>query len=85
MDKALSDYHFIARMVVGNTNPNKLLTEEESKKQMNKLNFALEHGGNILGIEKNFYVLNLGEHQVVLQYLTYHLGFIRKPYWYKED
>lgn len=34
--------------------------------------------------EKNFYILNIGEHQVVMQYIVYHIGFERKPYWLKE-
>jgi hypothetical protein len=32
-------------------------------------------------MEKNFNLLNIGEHQVVLQSLVYHIGFSRKPIW----
>jgi hypothetical protein len=34
-----------------------------------------------LGIEKSFTLLNIGEHQVVLQCLIYHVGFPRRPPW----
>lgn len=33
------------------------------------------------GSKKNFFLLNIGEHQVVMQYIVYHVGFERKPYW----
>jgi hypothetical protein len=29
-------------------------------------------------------VLNIGEHQVVLQCMTYHVGWARKPLWLEE-
>ena len=34
-----------------------------------------------VGIEKSFKILNIGEHQAVLQWLVYHVGFTRKPLW----
>jgi hypothetical protein len=27
--------------------------------------------------------LNIGEHQLVMQYIVYHVGFTRKPAWLK--
>ncbi len=41
--------------------------------------------GAIIGTEKNFAVLQIGEHQVVMQWLCYHVGFPRKPGWLKDD
>ena len=37
--------------------------------------------GHILGTEKNFAILQIGEHQVVVQSICYHVGFTRKPMW----
>ena len=49
-----------------------------------ELNAALSRGGRLVGQEKNFFILNIGEHQVVSQYIVYHVGFERKPYWFKD-
>jgi len=40
--------------------------------------------GPICGQEKNFYLLNIGEHQVVMQYIVYHVGFARRPVWLED-
>lgn len=79
---SLSDCRFLVRYVVGNRNPERIPGEKEIQKQMEELNHALERGGRIVGQEKNFFLLNIGEHQVVCQYLVYHVAFERKPYWY---
>lgn len=75
----------IARYVVGNSNAEQLPDEEKIKKQTEQLNTALSRGGRIIGQEKNFFILNIGEHQVVSQYIVYHIGFERKPYWLKSN
>jgi len=81
---SISDLKFIARYVVGNTDAEKLPDEEAINKQTERLNAALSRGGKIVAQEKNFYILNIGEHQVVSQYVVYHVGFERKPYWFEE-
>lgn len=81
---SISDLKFVARYVVGNTDAEKLPDEEAISKQMERLNAALSRGGKIVAQEKNFYILNIGEHQVVSQYAVYHVGFERKPYWFEE-
>ena len=85
MAYSISDYKFIVRCVVGNTNAEQLPDEAKIKKQTEQLNAALSRGGRILGQEKNFFILNIGEHQVVSQYIVYHVGFERKPYWWREN
>ena len=40
--------------------------------------------GKIIGVEKSFSILQIGEHNVVLQWTTYHVGFIRRPLWLEE-
>ena len=57
--------------------------EEHYRKQTELLNRCLSEfpKGKIIAQEKNFYILNIGEHQVVMQYVVYHVGFARKPPW----
>lgn len=77
----LSNVRFVKRIVVGNDNPQNMRTEEEVQAAMDLVNRCLNElpRGHIIGIEKNFGLYNLGEHQVVLQYLVYNIGFERKP------
>ena len=58
-------------------------TPEEIREAQALLNRCLSEApkGTIIGIEKSFVMLNIGEHQVVLQWLCYHIGFSRKPMW----
>jgi hypothetical protein len=77
----LTDMRFIKRIVVGNDNPQSLRTEAEVQESMDLVNRCLSGTprGYILNVEKSFGLYNVGEHQVVLQYAVYHLGFTRKP------
>lgn len=85
MQKAfdLSCVGFVKRIIVGNNNPEKVTTDAEIEKQVNLLNKCLQEypKGKIIGIERNFFILNIGEHQVIMQYTVYHVGFKRKPDW----
>lgn len=79
----LSCVGFVKRIIVGNNNPEKMTTDAEIEKQLSLLNKCLQEypKGKIIGIERNFFILNIGEHQVVMQYTVYHVGFKRKPDW----
>lgn len=79
----LSCVGFVKRIIVGNNNPEKMTTDIEIDKQVNLLNKCLQEypKGKIIGIERNFFILNIGEHQVIMQYTVYHVGFKRKPDW----
>lgn len=85
MQKAfdLSCVGFVKRIIVGNNNPEKVTTDVEIEKQVNLLNKCLHEypKGKIIGIERNFFILNIGEHQVIMQYTVYHVGFKRKLDW----
>lgn len=85
MQKAfdLSCVGFVKRIIIGNNNPEKVTTDAEIEKQVNLLNKCLQEypKGKIIGIERNFFILNIGEHQVIMQYTVYHVGFKRKPDW----
>ena len=77
----ISSVGYVKRIVIGNNNPEKATDERTIQKQIDLLNRCLTEypKGKIIGIERNFFILNIGEHQVVLQYSVYHLGFKRKP------
>lgn len=85
MQKAfdLSCVGFVKRIIIGNNNPEKVVTDAEIEKQLSLLNKCLQEypKGKIIGIERNFFILNIGEHQVIMQYTVYHVGFKRKPDW----
>jgi hypothetical protein len=76
---------YVKRVVIGNTDPEKTVNEEDIEKQRQLLNRCLSDSprGRIIGQEKNFYLLNIGEHQVVMQYIVYHVGFARRRYGWK--
>lgn len=77
----ISSVGYVKRIVIGNNNPEKATDERTIQKQIDLLKRCLTEypKGKIIGIERNFFILNIGEHQVVMQYSVYHLGFKRKP------
>jgi len=82
----LTDVKYVKRIAVGSTDPERLSSEAVIQAEADLLNKCLSStaGGKIVGIEKSFSLLNIGEHQVVLQALIYHVGFPRKPYWLED-
>ena len=82
---SLSDLGYVHRVIVGCNNPEIMVDEEKTQRQILEVNRCLSEypKGKIIGIEKNFFILNIGEHQTVVQYLVYHIGFNRKPDWIK--
>lgn len=83
---SLTDIGYVHRIVVGNDDPETQPNEEKYKQQEAYLNRCLSDypKGKIIGQEKYFYLLNIGEHQIVMQYIVYHVGFQRKPPWIRE-
>ncbi len=79
----LTDVGFVKRIVVGSYDPQNMLGQQEIQDAIDTLNRCLSDlpRGRVLGIEKTFSILNIGEHQVVLQAMIYHVGFSRKPGW----
>ena len=80
---AIADVAYVHRVTVGSVDPTNLKSESEIEAQMDKVNECLSRQpkGRIIGIEKNFGIYQVGEHQMVLQSMTYHIGFMRKPQW----
>ena len=79
----ISEVGYVKRVIVGNKDPEMAVDEAAIQAQNDFLNRCLSDSpkGKIIGQEKNFYLLNIGEHQVVMQYIVYHIGFMRKPMW----
>jgi len=62
-------------------------TEEDNQNKMNLVNRCLTDypKGRIIGIERRFSVIRIGEHQVVLESVVYHIGFKKIPLWSTES
>lgn len=77
----VSNIRFIKRIVVGNDNPQSMRTEAEVQESMDLVNRCLSATprGYLLNLEKSFGLYNIGEHQIVLQFAVYHVGFERRP------
>ena len=77
----LTSVRHVVRIVVGNDNPERVCTRQESEEAMAKLNAALEGPprGVVVGVEKGFALIQIGEHQVVQQWLAYHVSLPYKP------
>lgn len=82
----MTDISFVKRITIGTSDPAKLRDEGYMEQQTQLLNRCLsEHPkGHIIGQEKNFSIIRLGEQQVVIQSIVYHIGFKRKPMWLGE-
>lgn len=77
----LSDVKHIKRIIVGSDNPAQIKTQAEVDEAMEELNQHLTGSprGTLVAVERSFSLVRIGEHQVVLQWIAYHVGFPRKP------
>ena len=75
----VSEVTFIKRYPIGNYDPTNIMTNEEIETKMNCMCKELENNkGMILGQEKNFIMFQVNEHQVIMQYIVYHIGYRRR-------
>jgi hypothetical protein len=83
----LTEVRYVKRIVVGSDSPTQIRTCEEVGAAEALLNRCLSDTprGSIIAVEKSFTVLQVGEHQVVLQWLCYHVGFSRRPIWLSDQ
>ncbi|MBQ8592246.1 MAG: hypothetical protein IJ485_05825 [Lachnospiraceae bacterium] len=79
--------HYVKTVTVGSVNPNKPLSEEARKLQIERLNRCLEESpkGTIIGKDISIGRYMIGEHELTMQQTTYHIGFVRKPLWIEES
>ncbi|MGG1518215.1 hypothetical protein ABE504_22545 [Paenibacillus oryzisoli] len=74
---------FVKRVVVGNNDSEQVLDANAIEDQIALLNRCLNElpKGKIIGLEKGVHILKMGEREMEMQYVAYHVGFARKPVW----
>lgn len=79
----ITNVKYVHRIVVGSVDPRSVLTEAQYQEKMDLINRCLNESpkGRLIGMERSFSIIRVGEHQVVLESVAYHIGFTRQPYW----
>lgn len=80
---ALTDIRFVKLVPIGSVNPNNPLSEQTGEEQAALLNRCLNDypKGMIIGKDISIGRYQLGEHELTMEKITYHVGFVRKPAW----
>lgn len=83
----MEDIRYVHKVTVGSINPNATLTEEKHNAQVDLLNKCLNEfpKGKIIGKDVAFGSYKLGEHQITMQQVTYHIGFQKTPHWLSKN
>ncbi|MDE6168526.1 MAG: hypothetical protein K2G28_08730 [Acetatifactor sp.] len=83
---ALEDIHYVKLVSIGSVNPNNPLSDQSREAQTALLNRCLNEypRGIILGRDVTVGKYLIGDHQLTMEKITYHVGFARKPSW-EED
>ena len=83
----LYDVGYVKLVTVGSINPNNPVSEESKKQQLDILNQCLNDfpKGKIIGIDRSIGRYQVGEHELTMEKLTYHIGFKRRPLWDTEN
>lgn len=83
---ALTDIRYVKLVPVGGINPNNPLSDETRREQAALLNRCLNDypKGVIIGKDIGVGRYQLGEHELTMEKITYHIGFTRKPAWEQE-
>ncbi len=82
----LEDIHYVKLVTIGSVNPNKPLSEESQREQLQLLNQCLTGSprGVIIGKDVAIGQYQVGGHILTMEKVTYHCGFSRRPSWDKE-
>ncbi len=80
---ALTDVKYIKLVPVGSVNPNNPLSDQSREAQAALLNRCLSDypKGIIIGKDTSIGRYLIGEHELTMERVTYHVGFPRKPAW----
>lgn len=80
---SLNDVQYVKLVTVGSVNPNNPLSEESRRKQVELLNRCLNDfpKGRIIGADRTIGSYQMGEHGLMMERITYHVGFPRRPSW----
>jgi len=82
----LTDIRYVKLVPVGSVNPNNPLSDQSKEEQAALLNRCLNDypKGVIIGKDITVGRYMLGEHELSMEKITYHIGFERKPAWLEE-
>jgi len=80
---ALTDIRYVKLVSVGSINPNNPLSDQSREEQVRLLNRCLNEypKGVIIGKDVAIATYQIGEHELMMEKITYHIGFERKPAW----
>lgn len=80
---ALTDIHYVKLVPIGSVNPNNPLSDQAKEAQTDLLNKCLNDypKGIIIGKDITVGRYLIGEHELTMEKITYHVGFTRKPAW----
>lgn len=80
---AMTDIHYVKLVPIGSVNPNNPLSDQSRAEQTALLNRCLNDypKGIIIGKDITVGRYMLGEHELTMEKITYHVGFKRKPSW----
>ena len=84
---AFSEVHYVKLVSIGSVNPNNPLSEQSREEQVRLLNKCLNEypRGIIIGKDMTVGRYMIGEHELTMEKVTYHIGFTRKPSWEEEQ
>lgn len=79
----LSDFRYVKLVTIGSVNPNMPLSDRDKEAQMNLLNRCLNDypRGTIIAKDVSIGRYQVGEHELTMEKVSYHVGFTRKPAW----
>ncbi len=83
----LNDISYIKLVTIGSVNPQNPLSDESKQKQLDFLNRCLETSpkGKIIAFDRTVGRFMIGQHEMIMEKVTYHIGFKRKPYWLMDE
>lgn len=83
---AMTDIHYVKLVSIGSVNPNNPLSDQVREEQAALLNRCLNDypKGIIIGKDITIGRYLIGEHELTMEKITYHVGFVRKPAWEEE-
>ena len=83
---SLTDIHYVKLVPIGSVNPNNPLSDQSREAQVALLNRCLNDypKGIIVGKDITIGRYLIGDHELTMEKITYHVGFTRKPAWEEE-
>lgn len=82
----LSQIRYIKLVPLGSVNPNNPISDQSREEQLKLLNRCLSDfpKGIVIGKDITIGRYMIGEHELTMEKVTYHVGFPRRPSWEEE-